>query len=53
MDIPTFDDFKRRFRDPVWIDIASEICHRESIRFNMLSRAEQGENILSCVRLSR
>jgi aminoglycoside phosphotransferase len=46
MDIPLFNDFERRFNDPVWLEIGAEICLRERIDFVKLSPAERGENIV-------
>jgi len=46
MDIPIFNDFESRFCDPIWVEIAAEICRQERIEFTRLSRAERGENIV-------
>jgi hygromycin-B 7''-O-kinase len=46
MDIPSLNDFEKRFDDPVWLEIAAEICQRHRIEFQDLNRAEHGENIV-------
>ena len=49
MDIPALNDFEKKFRDEVWLEIAEDICRREEIRFKNLTRAEHGENIVVLV----
>jgi hygromycin-B 7''-O-kinase len=46
MKLPNFSDFQKRFNDPLWLEIAAEICSEHNIRFSSLSRAEHGENIV-------
>jgi hygromycin-B 7''-O-kinase len=46
MKLPDFSDFQTRFNDPLWLEIAAEICSQHNIRFSSLSRAEHGENIV-------
>jgi hygromycin-B 7''-O-kinase len=49
MDIPSLNDFDKRFRDEIWLDVAADICRREQITFERLTRAEHGENIVVIV----
>jgi aminoglycoside phosphotransferase len=46
MDIPRSNNFELRFQDPVWLEIAAQICRLHCIKFGYLSRAEHGENIV-------
>ena len=45
MKIPLLNEFERTFNDPIWLEIAGEICRGNLIRFKNLTRAEHGENI--------
>lgn len=46
MNLPLISEFESRFRDPVWVEVAADLCRRHSIPFKRLERAEHGENIV-------
>jgi aminoglycoside phosphotransferase (APT) family kinase protein len=46
MKIPLLNEFESTFNDPIWLEIGAEICHGNLIRFENLTRAEHGENIV-------
>lgn len=49
MQIPSLNDFKRTFDDPVWYGIADLICERHGIAFTNIRRAEHAENMVFLV----
>ena len=49
MKIPSLNDFKRFFDDPVWHSVAETILRRHQIEFSLIKRAEHGENIVFLV----
>lgn len=39
-------DFARDFKNPLWQNVAADICRRHNISFDSLKRAEHGESIV-------
>lgn len=46
MKIPLLNDFSKYFRDPLWIDVAKQICAEHEMHFHDVRRSEHGENIV-------